>query len=487
MTTSNVKMQSYFERIIICIFLLILTVFATVFYKERIIFTDTVGCIMDMLKKDSLNVTTNRYISIFGELLPFASYKLNSSLRLIVFLYSLNLILIPVLLALLSVYWFKETRTAWSILLFYTIMSARLFYFPISEFQCGLCFLLFYIGLYEYSLKKNSRLNATVFWLLSLFFIPTVVFSHPLSILVLGAWLIFQFFISKKSIVKPLFIVLIAALSYLVKKAFFEVPYDSEKAKTMENFKTFSMAHLDDTLANQFYKALRDDYFLVPLLIVLSIVALIRMKHYISAILLPSIILAFWLLVTVSFKNEPYWYYSEHMYQPLSFFIALATGRLFTICFSKKFSVLILTIVVAVSLNKIYYSHEPMKKRLDWYAGCFELMDKKGIKKTVVGIERIDIGWKMEANWLTMYESLVLSALDNPEHAKTITMVWNEQDSRKATMQGESFITVGIEHWPIKDVPENYFKLSSSHYSVLADIYSDEEIRRLSYQEIGTN
>lgn len=472
------------ERAFLFLFMTILVVIACVFYKERILFNDTLKCISDMFYKDGFNVTSNRYIILFSEPLPLLAFKAGWSLKAIIFLFSLNLILLPVILSLLSMYWFRETRTAWTILLFYVLMAARLFYYPISEFQYGLGFLLFYIGFYEYATQAPGRVKNWLFWLISLFFIPTVIFSHPLSPLVFFAWVPLHYVLHREKMGRLAAISLLAGIFEAVKLLFFNPAHDTNKAQSVSHFKTWDWSYLDGRLANGFYKALRDDYFLVPVLLVLAVIALIYWRKYLGAVLLLGIVGAFWLLVTVSLKDEPYWYYSEHIYQPVTFFIALAGGRYLPEATSRRFYFPLLALIALVSLNKVYLGHESMSRRLDWYKNCFQLMETKGITKGIVGIDRMDIDWRMEANWWTQYESAFLDAMDHPgTTTRTVTMVWNEETARAAINQGHNLIGVSLDYWPISDLPKQYFHLDTSHYVILADTFGDQQVRRLSYEK----
>jgi len=469
------------ERLVIYFFLLLLIILSVVFYKERVIFTDTVDVLIKVLKQKSLAVTTNRYTSIFGQFLPLAAFKLGLSLRLIVIAYSLNLILIPVVFCLASMFWFRETKTAWSILLFYTIMNARLFYFPVSEFQIGLCFLLFYVGLYQHYLKR--KLNPYVFWVLSLGFIPTVIFSHPLSVPVLAAWIVLQFFINEKPWKATIGIGVLAVMAYALKKFFFIVPYDIEKKQGLERFNHFSLQCFDSRLANEFYKAVVQDYFFIPLLFLLTIAVLIYVRKYMAAALFILIVFALWVLVTVTFGDEPYYYYIEHMYQPVTFFLALAASRYVSLKVPRRLVTIILSVVLVVSINKIFIEKELLQRRLRWYEGAFELMDKKGIKKAIIGVGEHNIDFFKSDMWITVFESLILSSLKGPEHAKSITIVWNEEDARSVLDEKENLIGVALNLLPINELPSQYFHIGNGNYTMLSDIYTNEELRKLDYSK----
>lgn len=465
------------EKLLIFFFLVVLIVLSLVFYKERIIFTDTVDMLRSMLREGSWIVTTNRYTSVFGQFLPLAAFKLGLPLTQIVIAYSLNLILIPVVFCLVSMYWFKETKTAWSILLFYTIMNARLFYFPVSEFQIGLCFLLFYIGLYQHYLQK--KINSYVFWTLSALFIPTVVFSHPLSVLVLSGWIALQFFINKKPWKTTIGMAALAIAAAVFKNVFYNIPYEADKKQGLERFKEFSLDYFNSGLATQFYKAICDDYFLMPILAIAAIAAFIYTRKYIAAALFATALVAFWVLITISFMEEPYYYYTEHMYQPIIFFTVLAAGRYLSNVLAQRLVVVSLSIILIISINKIFIEKEYWQRRLRWYEAAFELMDKKGIKKAIIGVG--DIDFFRDAMWITVFESAILSALEGSDHAKSITIVWNEEAARSVMNEKENLIGVGLNLLPISELPVKYFHIGNDSYTMLSDIYTTEELRKLAY------
>lgn len=467
------------EKLAICFFLLLLIVLSLVYYKERIIFTDTVDELRSMMRDGNLFIAHYRYTSIFGQLLPLAAFKLGLSLRVIVIAYSLNLILIPVAFCLISIFWFKETKTAWSILLFYTTMNARIFYFPVSEFQIGLCFFLFYIGFYQHYL--NGKVNSYLFWALSALFIPTVVFSHPLSVLVLAGWIVLQFFINEKPWKETIGIGVLAIMTYALKSFFFISPYDVEKKHGLERFNHFSLQYLDSRLAHEFCKAVVQDYFFIPLLFLFVITVLIYMRKYLAAALFFVIVVAFWVLITVSFLDEPYSYYTEHMLQPITFFMALASGRYLSLKVSHRLVAIILAVVLIVSINKIFIEKELLQRRIRWYEAAFDLMNKKGIKKAIIGVGNHDIDYFKSGMWITVFETLILSSLEGPDHAKSITIVWNEEDARSVVNEKKNLIGVGLNLLPIEELPLQYFHIGTGPYKVLSDIYTTEELRKLNY------
>lgn len=475
------KERGFSDRTLLFAGCLVFILFSAAFYKERIIFTDTVVGIMDLMKQNKLTVSTNRYTSIFGQILPLIFYRLHAPLTILVFLYSLNLALIPVVFIVISVFWFKQTKTGWSILLFYTLMSARSFYFPISEFQVGLCFLLFYTGALEHFIK--GIMKPVSFWALSLFFVPTIVFSHPLSFYVMTAWLILEWCLFMRH--KKTFVIVAGfmLLSFIAKSILFQIPYEAEKSQGLEHFKDPGLQILNTVLASSFFKAIKDDYFLLPILFILAFAAFLKQRKYLAAVLFPLIVSAFWMLITVSFKDRSYSYYFEHMYQPLAFFIAFAAGYYVKEFLSRRLWIPAILLISGISFTKIYNGKEPFQQRLSWYAKIFKLMDAKGIKKTFIENSSVSLSHEPESYWTDFYETLVLSAMEGRENTKTITIVWNIEDARKYTGVSDVLFNVAFYPHPIREFPAEYFQIGDESYIILRDVFSVEEIRKLSYSQ----
>lgn len=199
---------------------LLLCSYALAFAKERIIFSDTSGYLIDMINSGSFVLPTNRFVGILAQLLPLAGLGLGLPLPVLVSLYSFNFILLPIVCAVLCWLWLKQFRVALAILLLYVVMSIKLFYYPVSEFRMGLCLLLFYHAFFIYSIKAEYP-KRILFRLIGTLLIVTIIFSHPLSIvafLVWAGWLLVTAPISKRALIFPA----IAGISaFLLKELFF--------------------------------------------------------------------------------------------------------------------------------------------------------------------------------------------------------------------------------------------------------------------------
>lgn len=461
---TNIKVNNKYANIdktLVYFSCFILLVLSLMLYKQRIIFADTAAYVSHMLSRDEFQIAMHsRFVGAIPQLLPYLAFKAHFSLNNILIIYSLSFILIPVVCILVSVRWFKETQTAWSILLFYTLMSISMFYYPVSEYQIGLCLFLFYIGLFEHYSKPGS--GKITFTILSLLFIPTVIFSHPLSSIVFLCWLVLQFSLDWKNRKILLFISILGALSFTVKKLFFGIQYETDKTTGLENFRHFSVWDLYQKLGKAFVNNLINDYFLLVVLAAVSIIFFIAQKKYKTAFLLPAALAAWCVLVTVSFKDEHYDHYYEHMYQAIPFFIAWAFCRLTVKNLNPLTAISVLSFVMIVSLAKIYKGRNSLDQRMLWMSRCFTMMDEMKCKKAIFTISHIPNGSDYPAHWSIPYESLLLSSLKNPDSSKVILMKHDLESAK----------SVHDEVWDIdniegtKKVPKEYFNIANQEYCI---------------------
>lgn len=460
---------------------LILLIFAVLFANERIIFSDTAGYLMEMVNKEGFVVPTNRFVSIFSQLLPLAGIKLELSLATVVVLYSLNFILIPIGCAVLCSIWLKQWKVAVSILLLYTLMSTHVFYYPVSEFQIGLCLLFLFHAVFLYTIAGRFSCPARVaLYLFQYLLLLVIVFSHPLSMLVFVGWAIWLFLIrpqNRKALIMPF---VIAIAMFLVKELFFKaqlngVAFDEQRAEGIKNFASLFPNYFEGNLFRSFIGAMKDDYFLLPVLCIVFSFLLWRGKRRLAALALPALLAFFTLLVCVSFYQDSYNYYYEHLLLPVPFFLALAfctldirkhQGR------NLRFAAL--TLVFAVSVLKVYSGHEVRERRFAWYRQYLGLMETLEVQKATLSRDYISVD-ERGTYWPAAFESLLLSSLKGPDSSKTLFLVWNYNSLREDIKVRDKLAYDG-GHWTIDIYNPKYFRLNKSQPYLVLDSVVDPKL-----------
>lgn len=470
------KLKINIEAIFIIVFSIAFIILSFVYANERMIFSDTSGYILSLVTDESFVVMTNRFISGFSQLLPVIAVKADFSLQTIITAYSINIILIPIFLIIISFLWFKEYNTAISILLFYSIMNNMLFYYPASEFQMGLCFLLFYNGLFDHYKKGNVK--KVTFFLISFLFITIIIFSHPLSLLVFLAWSLWMIIDSKKMLLILIGITVLGLANYFVKEQFFKAAYDVERSGMLEKFKTFSFKYLSGHLSDSYFKYFFQNYFIVVIMITLTLVAIIKVKKYLAGLYFVGVIIGFWLLITVSFYQYEYNYYYEHLFQPLTFFIVLFFMQFGFYLFKKSYwNQAIILIVLSSSFIMIFKGKEMIQQRQAWYGKCMELMAREGIKKGIISREYVR-PQERETYWSSSTETLILSSVNGIERSQTLYLVWDVETIPQDISDTTAYMGDGYSINQT-NLPKKYFDLGNKPYTILENKFGKRELEYL--------
>ena len=400
------------------------------FALERVIFTDTAVYLYTIADTGKVYIATNRFICVLSQVLPLIGIAAGLSLKTIVYLYSVNCILIPLISSFVCMRVFRNRNMALAILLFYVLMNAWVFYYPVTEFQMGLCLLLLYHAFVLWFLEK-PELKAWLFVLISLLFVPTVIFSHPLAIYVFVAWSVWMFQMHPQSrkrlmVMPPLLAIAIHFIKEIIFKAISgAADYEAQRKEGLVNFKAPLSTYFDSLLGKGAVKALTSDYFIMLAVVALLLFFYARRKQWVSLLLFTGTVCGFWLLVTVAFRDWPYDHYPEHLYQPVPFFITLAFAVAFpTLVQKASVRALVLLVIFAVSIGKIYDNHQFYTGRLDWYRRYIHLMHQSGIRNATLA-EAHKIYGVQYSYWASNCESMLLSALPGPDSAVRILVDGN--------------------------------------------------------------
>jgi hypothetical protein len=180
-----------------------------------------------------------------------------------------------------------------------------------------------------------------------------------------------------------------------------------------------------------------NDYFLVLLLFFSLLFFFSIRKQWLSLIYFTATIIAFWLLVTVSFRDVPYNHYPEHLYQPLPFFIALVFGQYARKMLHAPWTLsLALTGIFLISFSKIYSNHRFYSQRLKWYENYISLMHSKNVWNGVLPTDYIVFDKKDDYRF-SVYESRLLSSLPGPDATVSLIIEDHAGNSNKDMLPPE--------------------------------------------------
>jgi hypothetical protein len=431
------------------------------YFAERVTFSDSGSYLAHILAGDGFAISMNsRFVGALTQIFPLIALKMHFSLKAILILYSINYSLIAIIPALISLVWFKETKTAWTILLFYILMAGMLFYYPVTEYQQGLCLFIFYLGYFEH-FKKNKSSNL-VLVLMTLVFIPTVIFSHPLSILVFFSWIVLSFFEQSEK-KKLLFLPsIIAIISYLIKSKFFNIQYEEERSDIKKILLNSSLRDLYQRMGKSYLEFLIQDYFLLIVLFIVTIIFLALSRKKILATVFFFTIISWWLLITITYRNDRFSHYHEHLYQAIPLFISWAFCRFYLPNIKDKIQVIVIFVIVFISISKINSGSGTNTARIQWFKKCFSEMDKLNCQKAVYSYSQLPDQKDCYSIWSIPYESLLISALLGKDSCKSIFPIWSLDE-----LKMDDVVTPRIDNfYEVKLVSKEYFNIPDRQYCI---------------------
>ncbi len=459
-----------------------LLVLSVLYYKERTIFEDAAYYIEEMTHNHGYTVAHSRFVGLLNQLLPAIFINLHLPLKSVVMAYSVGYALVPCVCIFLAVKWLKNPYVGLSILFFFTLMNARLFYFTVSEFQMGMVVFLLYDGVYDYYKEGSNHQRA--FCLAALIMVPVIAFSHPLILPVTLAWMLYRWLLRRDHLRTLAFPAAIFFGCFLLKKFFFTSPYEAGKITAVELFQQISTRYYSGPIANGFYDYLISEAFCLPLVFLLLLIMLVRFSDYRSVIFLILTSVGFFSLIIMSFddfKYQIYNHYYEHTLQPIVFFIVLILRvYLPKIRINKAIIPSAALVILIISFCKIANGSRPIAQRHKWMAANMQLMDSLKTKKAVLYRKWIPDGIPLSSLWNASMESLLLSSLDGKEHSKTLFLAWNE---KSYTIKDDG-ATIQVDGWQIPEaaLTKRYFELGAGKYIFLDSVINKDQLNRIKYQ-----
>lgn len=463
------RLKINFNILLVCLLIVTLIVLSLVFYKQRIAYHDTASYFMSLVCKNEFSISHSRYISIVSQWLPLLLLKLDSSFKTLAISYSVANVLFPSVLSLICIGVFKDTYKGLAILIYWILLDSYLFYYTCSEVPMGLALLLFYDSFWSYCDRKNK--GWLLFTIVTVIVIPLVLFSHPINLLIIFAWLGYRY-IRQRYVLRReyLIISIVTIIAYIIKKLYFVSTYEMEKSPGFEKLSKLSFDMYTRALASSFYRTLIDDSFFLPLMFIAALILLFRKKEKVLSGYIFLVVAFFFTLILLVFQNDETIYnqYYEHLMQPLSFFVVLAFMDLLP--YSHQYKVaekVFLVAVSAVSISKIITGNQVVTDRHQWYAEKFKVMDNCGIRKAIIERDEVPYGVDKSSYWNAADETLFLTALDGNKHNKSIFMAWGWVTLPSLGEGNEQTVLHDGYRNLVSDYPARYFDLGHERYTFI--------------------
>jgi hypothetical protein len=432
----------------------IMLFYSVLYFKERFAFIDGANFLFTILQKGSFAIFHSRYIAIFTEIFPLVASKLSLSLSAVTLSYSVGFTIYYSLCYFICGTVFKRYDFALVALLINILFVTHTFYWLISELPQGMNFIVVFLAfLSQLKDKKINLLN----WVLLVFFVIVIVWSHPLAMLPFGFCMVFFYVAEQPPIARKHLILstVLYAAFFIIKYLFFRDKYDASSIGAAKNLVRFFPNYFNIYSNHAFIAYCKKMYYWIPALFLLNTVNYVRNKKWKQLLVFQGFFLAYFFLINVSYyKSDVSTFYIENLYLPLGIMLALPfvfdaytyllPGRIF---FATCLLFMVSWVYRVYDIGKFYVA------RLNWERN-FLLQHHN--EKLIVGKSILPMDTVVKT-WATPYEFWLISTMETDTTA-SITMVDNPMEYYWAAHERTKFLPAwGL--FSYSEMPRRYFKL----------------------------
>jgi len=456
MNTFIIKNKLFVIGVLCYLFLLLL---AGIYYKERIIFTDTSFYLYSIIKNKSFCIQHNRFGAICTQLLPFIAIKLGLSLKIVAIIYSESIIIFYFLVFLIIIKYFKNQKLALVWLGFNTLIVSHSFYWMLSELPQAVALFFIYFTLLNNVLLEEK--TPIYFYPIALLLLVTVCFTHPLVLFVEIFTLIFFILhqpLKKKIISWNLATILVILL---IKSFYFKTEYDTNAMSGIVNIYKLFPNYFNLQSNKNFIQYLIHDFYFIFFLFLLVFIFQIRYKQYKKLLFTILFSFGYLLLVNISYRDGTNQFYIETQYLLLTVFGLIPFS--FDV-FPKIKSVHKYTAVGFIlffCIIRIAHSHEIFTQRIQWERNLLSKTETLPNKKLIIVAEK-KINNTLFMTWASSYEFWLLSTIEQ-NNSKSVIIVDNNNELTWQKGYNKSFITKW-EITPYNKLDKKYFIFNDTSY-----------------------
>ncbi|MES2628250.1 MAG: hypothetical protein V4616_04705 [Bacteroidota bacterium] len=441
--------------------------FAIYFFKERVIYIDSANQTFGMINSGSFEIFVGRYSMVFSQLLPLAAIKLGLSLRAVLLTYSASFVLVYAFCYYLCVDRLKNTAAGLVIVASF-LSASHTFFHTLSE---SLQLIAFGALLFAWlsHLKQRNNLAGIKFWewAVTIFLLLLNFFIHPVAFFTVVFLFVYVFFDYLLTFNKTAWILLCGWVLVFVLKAliFTKGSHDEQFLSELKNTGSL-IGQLHKLYPVTFIKTRFFRLFLIPTLLWIIVQLLwIRRKDWKKIVLINAYILGFFILSLIIYNKGDSDHGMERTFLPFLFMIAIVffdegiaylrngnrTARLAAIP--------VMAVVIVSCFSNILHAAPLFSNRTRLLEAYIDLVRCEPESKFVMKANTVDTEPLVVA-YGTALETMMLSALDNPAHTKSIFIDRDSIVAQHPALQNDQFYFTN--YWPIRnavEVNKQYFSI----------------------------
>lgn len=441
---------------------LALLVLAAVFFRERALFTDMAFQTVLMSTEGDFQIMVNRFGVVLVQALPLLAIKMGLPLQVVSLLYSISFPLLFLAVYALIVYRLKQEELGLTLVTLFTLMVFDAFYWPSSEQQQGLAFLLLFFAFAQ----KDLHFKSIGALLVALIAVPVLAYYHPL--IFIPFYFLWAFFLLRDPEArKGRFLALggYMAIVLVFKSLFSGNWYDDDKFRIFkDNLSALFPDYFSMASHGQFAQWCLAHWYFLPLLwVAVSGFYLVR-KQWKPLLLMWVFGIGHLMLLHIASPEHPYRFYAEVNYLPLTLYAALPFWYDIAPTIRPKqwltagFALFLILRIAAIGLH-----HRPWTQRLERLESILaEGRQSTGSSRHLLH-ETPALRDSLFITWSAPYETLLLSAMQHPDSAQTL-LIRSDFGKYEKEINEPGWLLSDFGAKPDSTLNQRYFRLPEGRY-----------------------
>lgn len=442
-----------------------LWVLSMLFFKERAWLLDIAYQTFLMIQEGTVQVMVYRFGAAIIQSLPLAGIYLGAPLWFVSFLYSISFTLLYGLFYWLIVRVFKNDYLGMVLVFTFTLLVFDSFYWATSEQIQGLgALLVFYAYLLKYPQAKGWR-----HWLFLVIGVTALAYYHPL-IFIPFYFLWFFMLLDQPKVFGQQNHIILAGLMLVVQGIKYVLSanwYDSVKYNNFySNFQTYQAKLWAIPSHLKFGQWMLEVWYWFPIVLIIVSVFYIWKKQWLKLALIFGFCVGYLLLIHIGDTEAPYRFYAEVNYLALMIFVGVPLVFDVLPAFQRYRVIFVgVALVVASRIVIIGAHHTPYTNRIEWIqAYLAQQPDASSQSKFLLEKSKAPQELLM-MNWGLPFESLIISAVNGPEHSQTLYIPDSHSKYQKA-LDAEGQFFSDFRSWKEEGLNPAYFKLDGRYKEV---------------------
>ncbi len=442
------------------------------FYLERVAYYDLAFHLFIYLREDRFFIQNRRFVAGITQVVPLLGSRAGWSIDALMRAYSLAFIVYYGAVFVLCARWLRNQQVALVVVLLFTLLAARTFYWAQSELPQSLALLLFFYAGVGRQAPLRRRWSTLALALL----VPVCIFGHPLMLLPFLFLWGYDWLLNRRYADAAYYGLLALALAtYYWRTA--TIPPGSYEALRLDTTQLADHLRRLPELASfgEFGALCRGNFVALPAaLLVLSGFYLTQRAAlgWLRLAWVWAFVAGYTALVCASYPDFVEPGYFENLLLPLAVFVAVPLALEVLPALEARgagrWAAAGLAVVLAARLGVIYYTHRDYTAYQDWLGRVMAYTRQFPERKFLLDEHNADAHHLRAPSWASAFETALRSARPGADSARTITMTSADEVARLLPVgqQPDIFLMPWVQ-FHRAEMPLRYVRIPDTPYRSL--------------------